>query len=368
MPINDPTDPQTALRTPRLRILADGKILPGAICADIQTNSYYQADHFSVEFAINAGPPGWWDVEPPWVVDIQFSLDAQNWTSLIIGEIDQIHPHLQTGLMSVEGRDLSARLIETKTQAAYQNQTSSEIAEALALKHHLSANIAPTKTLVSRYYEQDHTKITMGQFSREQTEWDLLVYLARLEGFDVFMTGQTLNFVPSVSPDSDPFLIQWTPPNPVPRLNVTSLQMERSLTRAKDIQVTVHSWNSRQARGFTKVVKAIGTRRASASSAGKSNVTQNYVITRANLTEDQALQLAQNTLREQTKHERVVNVSMPGDLTLTPRNMARIGGTGTTFDTVYFIDHIQRSLRFDGGFEQHVRLKNSSPRSEVEVR
>lgn len=63
----------------------------------------------------------------PWVVDIQFSLDGASWTSLIIGEIDLDMP---SQIMRVEGRDLSAKLTEGKTQTSYQNQTFSEIVSA----------------------------------------------------------------------------------------------------------------------------------------------------------------------------------------------------------------------------------------------
>lgn len=372
MPINNPSGPQTAYRSPRLAVFADGKYLPGASYAEVQSNNYYQCDHFSVEFAINAGKPGWWDVEPPLIFDIRFALtEGGDWVSLIIGEVDHMHPHLQTGLISMEGRDLSARLIEAKTQESYLNKTSSEIAEILGARHDLKVQATKTSTLVHRFYEGDHTRLRMDQFSHATTEWDLLVSLAQHEGlakdggFDVFVKGQTLYFQPRTPPDTDPFVLIWTPPGPVPRLNAVTLHLERSLTLAKDIEVKVRSWNSQQGRGFTKIAKAVGTRAGAASAAGKTAPAQTYAVFQPNMTEDGALKLAQQLASDYSKHERVADVEMPGELTLTPRTMVRLQGTGTSFDTTYYIDHIHRSLSFDGGFRQNLRLKNSSPRSEV---
>ncbi len=366
MPINDPTGPQTAFRSPLLRVLSNSAPLAGAVSASATVNGYYQASHFNVDFAVSAGAPGWWDVNPPLVLDVQFSVDAgQSWTSVIIGEVDHLTANLQTGTLQMEGRDLSARLIESKTQETFLNQTSSQVAATLAARHGFAANVAATTTLVRRYYEGDHTTITHGQFARSTTEWDLLVNLAQREGFDVYMAGTTLNFQPTTPPNANPFALVWLPPAPVPRFNAVTLRMERSLTIAKDVQVQVRSWTSQQGRGFTKSATAIGGKAAvAASGSAKGGITtQKYVFIRPNLTEDQAQKLANQLAIEITKHERVIAVEMPGELVLTPRIMVQLSGTGTSFDQAYFIDSIDRSISFDGGFTQSLRMKNTSPRS-----
>lgn len=375
--LNDPKTSQTAARSPRVRVLKDGKALEGLISVEVESNNYYTTDHFTLEFAAKSGsPPDWWDVDDPAILDIQFVLDeGSDWVSLIIGEVDHLTMHQQTGLLMMQGRDLSARLIETKTQEAFVNQTSSQVAETIAGRHSeiKGTNITPTSTLVGRYYEADHVDGSLDQFARTTTEWDLLVYLAQREGFDVFMTGTTLNFVPTVLPDSDPYVILWTPTlpdQPVPRMNAVSLRMERSLTLAKDIEVWVRSWNSQQARAFTKKSRAAGAKAASAagvSSGGKPTTTQRYIFVRPNLTEEEAQKMANQLAIDLTKHERVVVAELPGELTLTPRNMVRLEGTGTSFDQSYYVEHIERRISFQDGFRQNVRMKNSSPRSQVQV-
>lgn len=371
--MNDPYGVQTTYRFPHLRVMSNGQELLGALEASVVTNNYYQCDTFSAQFAMNHPDttPGWWDVEPPFLVDIQVSLDGEVWTSLVQGEVDHLRPNVQTGLLQVEGRDLSARLIEYRTQGSFHNQTSSEVALALARAVGLKAIVEKTTTLVDRYYEADNTSTSanLDQFSHTTTGWDLLTYLAQREQFDVFVRGTTLYFQAITPPNSDPFVVVWTPPSPIPRLNVISLRLERSLTLAKDIEVQVRSWNSEHERSFTKTSRAIGGKSASATSksGGKTSTTQKYILVLPNKTEEQAQQLANSLAREYSLHERVVSVDMPGELVLTPRNLVKLQGTATSFDQTYFIASIDRSISVGEGFRQTMRMKNSSPRTQTQV-
>lgn len=372
--LNDPLSAQDAIRQPRLRVTCNGTVLKGALKASVVSNNYYVCDTFSFSSVISMDPAGWWDVNPPLMCEIEVSLDGHAWQSIMVGEVDHQHQHLQTGIIEMEGRDLSARLIESKTQEAHVNQTSSEVAYALAAKHGFGTAITKTTTPIGRYYQQDHSNISLGEFCKTSTEWDLLVYLARKEGlgFDVFMVGNVLHFQPSVEPNSDPYVINWAPPNtnnPVPRMNAISVSLERSLTLAKDIQVQITSYDSSEARSFTKTARAIGGKSSSASSSsgGKPSTTQKYIKVIPNLKEDDAQQIANAWAHELTLHERIVNVDMPGELTLTPRNMVKLQGTATSFDQAYYIASIDRHIEFEGGFGQSMRLKNSSPRTQTQV-
>lgn len=369
-PLNDPNSPQTAARQPLVRVLYNGQALAGVISAEAENNAYYQADSFNLTVAASAGPPGWWDIDPPMVLDTQFSLNnGGSWTSLVIGEVNHVTMNPDAGLLTMEGHDLSSRLIESPTQEAFVNQTSSQVAETLAARHNLMTQVTATSTLVGRYYQDDHIRDTANQFSRTTTEWDLLVFLAQREGFDVFVSGATLHFQPITPPSSSPFLIRWTPPGPVPRLNVVKVRMERSHTLAKDIEVWVRSWSSHQGRGFVKKSRANGTRKASASSANSKGAvtTQRYTYVRPNLTEAEAQALANQLAIDLTKHERTLDIDLPGELGLTAHNLVQLTGTGTSFDQVYYISELRRSLSFSEGFRMSIRCKNSSPRSQVQV-
>ena len=351
---------------PRVRVLSNGQPLPTPIGVEITTNNYYHPSDYSITWAASSAPGMWWDVEPPWVLDVQLSTDGSTFTTLITGEVDQTTVSVKEGLVSVTGRDYIAAFIESVTQELFANQTASEIATTLAARHNLAAVVTPTTTLAGTFYVQDHARTTHGQFSRPRTEWDLLTYLAQREGFDVWVQGRTLYFQKQVAPNKPDFTIAVDAAAGVTVANVEQLHMARALTLAKDIQVDVRSWNSRRKAGFTKSVRAIGAKVANvAASANQVGVqSQRYVFVRPNLTEQQALTLAQTMLEQLSRHERNIEVEMPGETALTARSLVALTGTGTTFDQNYWIDSMQRRVTAQG-FRETLKLKNHSPGSQV---
>ena len=247
-------------------------------------------------------------------------------------------------LVFLSGRDLTARLIEARTQESFSNRTASEIATLLAGRRGLSADVTATTTPVGRYWQLQRDRITLDQFSRATTEWDLLVTLAGLEGFDVWVAGSTLHFRPRQAAALGPVLRPS---------DLAGLRLERALTLARDIEVVVKSWNSRQQQAFIRTARR---RRGGA----RSGDIQRYVYVVPNLTPDDALKLAQQRLAELTRHERVVIAEMPGELTLAPRMKIRLENTLTDFDQDYWIDEIDRTLHISRGFTQTLRARNAS--------
>jgi hypothetical protein len=332
-------------RAPRLLALVNGAVLTSVTDAEVIANNHYAADRFRATAAL-AGDPvlgsAFWSSTDTIAVDIRFSLDGgASFTSLIRGNVDKVSLDPATGLVHLEGRDLSAAMIEARTQEAFANRTASEIATILAQRHGLTPNVRATPTPVGRYYQNEHDQITLDQFSFMTTEWDLLCNLARLEGFDVFVSGGTLNFQPAfVTPD---VVLSVTP------TDLVDLRMERCLTLARGIQVTVKSWNARQQTMFAETATLAG-----------GGSPQTYVFVQPNLTPDQALNLAQRKLAELAQHERVIELTMPGELTLTPRSLITLTETGTAFDQSYFVDTIERRIGVGCGFVQRVRAKNMS--------
>jgi phage protein D len=351
LPLNNSA---SVLRIPRLQVSANGQVITGAIEAEVISNNYYAADRFSVTIALGVDP---WAEAPFWaseleiLVDVQFSLDAgASFTSLVQGAVDCVNIDSTLGLVHLDGRDLTAPLIEARTQETFANRTSSEIASLLAGRHGLTPNVTPTSTPVGRYYQSEHDSITLNQFSRVTTEWDLLVFLARQESFDLFVAGQALYFQPTAQDTNAAVTLRPE--------DIIDLRLERSLTLARDIEVSVKSWNSRQNSAFVQ--------RARASSLGgscRSTTPQRYVFVQPNLTPDDALKLAQRKLAELTRHERSIRIMMPGDLVLTPRSLITLEGTGTEFDQSYYVDAIERRLQQGSGLTQYVLARNTSPRS-----
>jgi phage protein D len=347
-----PSDPVPLSRAPRLRLIANGQVLTGALEAEVVSNNYYAADRFSATVAL--GPDRWadaafWAAASDVLVEVQLSLDGgTSFVSLIQGAVDDINIDPIRGLVHVDGRDFTAALIEARTQETFANRTSSEIASLLAQRRDLTPHVAPTRTPIGRYYQSEHDRTTLDQFSRTTTEWDLLVFLARHEGFDLFIQGRALYFQPAAQ--SVESVLTLTP------MDVLDLRLGRSLTLARDIEVVVKSWNSRQNSALAQRASTNGP-----GSAGRSGSSaQHYVFMRPNMTPDEALRFAQRKIAELARHERAVRISIPGELALTPRSMIAIDGTATSFDQIYYIDVIERRFRQNDGLIEHVTAHNSS--------
>lgn len=348
------------VRAPRLLVLASGAPVIGAMSAYVTSTSHLGSDLYEVSVGLSADPAmgaAFWADASSVALDVQVSLGFQ-FISLVTGYVDTVTIDPLRQIAHLSGRDFSSGLIEARTHETFANRTSSDIAALLAGRHGLGANVQQTTTPVGRYWQLEHDRITLNQFSTATTEWDLLASLAEREGFDLWVSGQTLNFVPPpTTVSSDSVLRASATLNGPP--NVTSLRMERSLTLAQALSVTVKSWNSRLAQAF------VGT--ASATSSGSSaRAPKQYGFVFPDLTPDAALQIAQRKLDELSRHERVITAEMPGELAVSAHAMIGLEGTGTVFDQNYWVDEVLRSIDWAGGFRQIVRARNVSPNVSVQ--
>lgn len=199
-----PSPVTSGSRRPRGIVKVNGKQVTNWVEFEVDNNNFFSADTFRCTFA-GSGSAGydaiWFSNQQDMFVElfIGFPPNPKNYsvadlTSWIYGQVDHIEIDPVTNMITVDGRDLTRVFIDTKTTQKWPNQTSSQIATALAAEHNLTPVVAPTTTLVGKYYEIDHVNM-----SDERSEWDILNYLADLEGFKVWVRGQSLYFQPSPS-------------------------------------------------------------------------------------------------------------------------------------------------------------------------
>jgi phage protein D len=338
--------PTSELRTPSLTVLAGGVPVPGVMEVDIFANAHLAAGRFRLRAAMPTVTAANL-LQAGTVLDLQLAAGGYP-VSLLQGEADSIHVDVIQGTLEVDGRDLTGRLLDARTQETFANQTASEIANTLAARHSLTPVVTATTTLAGRYYGAEHDRIVLGQFSRATTEWDLLTFLAAQEGFEVFVAGQSLHFQP---------LSQTGAPAILTPGDCLSLSLERSLTLARDLEVTVKSWNTRHQAAFSQTARSAARGRGS----GGNGPPQRIVVVRPNLSPNEALQLAQRILTDLSGHERLVHAELPGELTLTPRSQVTLTGTGTDFDQTYYVAELDRHFSVQHGFTQRLRLKNANP-------
>ena len=318
-------------------MLAGGVPVPGVIDVEVISNSYLAANRFRARFALSATGYAIWSAAQI-QIEIRLGLDGA-WASMILGPVDSVVVDPARGEVLVEGRDLTASLIAARTQETFENKTSSEIATTLALRHGLVPAVTPTTTLVGRNFQNDHSRITLDQHARSTTEWDLLIRLAEIEGFDVWVDGQVLNFAP-LGAGASPVML--TPSDCV------AMRLERSLPLTAGVSVAVKSWDCR---GSQAIVQRAG------GDGGETDGNASYIVLRPNMTAQAAQTLARRLLTQLGQQGRAVSIDMPGDLTMQPRDTLTLVETGTDFDGTYVITEVERRMCFDRGFEQSIEAR-----------
>lgn len=380
MSLNDfPVDP--AGRQPRGIIKISDSTVTGWIDFTVTNNSYSEADTFDVSFAATALPssndPAWFSQQGEIFVEILAgfpsdpdSPNASELTSLIYGRVDDIEFDPVRTIVKLTGRDLTGAFIDTKLTTQYQNKKASDIIQDIAGKHGIETNVkttdavvgSPALAKVGTYYLRDTV-----QLGTNNSEWDLISWLARESGLVAYVAEKTLNFVPDPRSGAEPYLIQWKQPDSAggpPQANVIDVSFSRAITVAKGISVT-----ARCASFLGPTLERSYPRSPRSIKPGQSSPygpVQNYYF---NLppgkTAEQVEAFAEAKYREITSHAMKLTASMPADGILDVSTPIRVQGTGTDWDQTYFPRSIRRRLSMEGdGYVMEIEAQNTTPELE----
>jgi phage protein D len=225
--------------------------------------------------------------------------------------------------------------------------------------------VTETKTKVGTYYNADQTLM-----SEESTEWDMITGLAQQEGFVAYVEKDNLIFKPEPTNQDPAYILNYIAPNinnKSPSFPAMHLGFFRSMTIAQDVMVTVRVPSSPGSKkAFNVTVTSKKRPRPYIKGLPKPNARkQKYVRVIPGLSREQALQRAQQILRNISVHEINLVASMPGDNSLKKDTMIQITGTNSAFDQFYFADHVVRKISIYDGYTMEVNAKNHSVDSEV---
>jgi phage protein D len=352
------------VRQPRGLVKINGARVDGWTAIETEENDYVQPDNFTVDFAMSAlakeTDAAWFASQATldFEIFIGFPADGENFNeaeldSMFFGRADDIDFDWLTGKIRVTGRDLTARLMDHKSSEKHVNLTASQIARKVAAKYGLTPVVTETSTKAGKLYQLDKVDLQV-----QRTEWDLLTWLAQEEGFVCYTQGRELHFEPRPPEgQASPYVVKRVAETEALTQsgNYVSLSTGRSLTVARDIKVTVRSWNSKRKRAFERVARRSG---------GGGDV-QEYNYTIAGLDPDQAQKRAQQILEDLSKHQMRLAFEGPADNELRLQKTIRLEGTETAFDQVYYPESIIRALSKDEGYTMDVRAKNQVPGQET---
>jgi len=247
----------------------------------------------------------------------------------------------------IHGRDYSSILINSAYQKSFSNQTASEIVNYIADRHGLSSNIETTSAMVGSYYHDGHNQVLLNTHSAISSEWDLLRYLAKAEGFELFFEGTVLVFASATSLPRNYVTLD--------KSNLLGIKFLRSFPLADTSNIIVKSWNSWQGQMFLHSEEKLYNQNTIGASNLDNRSGAEVAIIKPNLTLQDAAQLAQRYLRTLDEQRLKVDVVMPGDLSLKPLDILSITGNGSNIDSDYIVKSIRRHYSSAAGFIQYVR-------------
>lgn len=347
---------RSQVRAPRGAVQVNGTTITGWEEIEVESSTFANADTFHATFSASKLPSSndanWFSLQKEIKVTVlagfpanpaNFSADELD--TLIVGMVDNIDYDAIAGLLTISGRDFSSKLIEAKISDKYPNKVSSDIATILAGKAGLTPQITKTSVKVGTYYQIDSVRL-----SDNSTQWDLLQYLAREEGFAAYVDGETLHFEPKPSAGQDPYTFKVEPRTDgvgYVSANGLSIKATRNLSLSGGIEVQVNSWNTRDKRSYQK-------KATSPQGAGKT-----YTFVFANLSPEQCQARANQLLKDLTGHQMGLSVRGPADTILKRSDILQLAGTGTAFDQTYFPVSVSRTLSASGGFVWEIEGKNA---------
>jgi hypothetical protein len=287
------------------------------------------------------------------LIDIELGTDGgDSFSSLIRGPVDSVSIDPIMGMIRIEGRDYTANISAANTQESFVNRTSSEIVSIIAARHSLKPVVTKTNTLVGTVDPYNRSILSLHQSSKIVTDWDMLVFLAELERFSLYVEGTDLHFE---SRDIVPPRVLNICPN-----KVSELKMERLLSLGSGIQVTVNSWDRNQMQAVSLSVDSSSGPSNIGSIQSETQTNSRFFLTRPNLPSADATLLAQRQLYDIGSHERVIEFEMPGELIFAARDTVQLSGTDTSFDQSYQIETIDRHIGPSSGFVERIRAKSAS--------
>ncbi len=336
-------------RQPRAFVIVNGTTL-NCISVDVSMSKTHKSDTFHCEIPFGALPSdmneAWWSEQADISVQVQFQTDGTGGaTQVFDGKVDRVGHNFDQRILSVQGRDKSAALIDSKSTEKFNNLSPDEIVKQIASRHGITVDAESVSSKGGKIYQIDYAKLT-----NRASEWTVITKLADLFGMTAYMTGGVLYWKP-IGEQLPVLDIAYVPPTAASYANgnFMTLKTSRNLILGRPVKVKVQSWNHKEKKAYEH----------DAEESGVGDPLQ-YTYIEPGLTGDQTQKLAEKRLAENTSHELTFDLTMPGDPTVTPRYMMQLSGTGTAYDQQHEITSIEHSMSQQGGYRMTVSAKAKS--------
>ncbi|GAB6968549.1 hypothetical protein JCM25156A_25870 [Komagataeibacter kakiaceti JCM 25156] len=366
---------QPVWRAPRARLLVNGRERGETPLErfTLTRTRYSRADTLELDLALDRTKvPGsglWFDLKAPAAgraladIDIQLQMrDAAQagaqWTTMFQGIVDHVALSPAETSVHVQCRDYLAKLLDMRVLDGWLNMTGAEVVRAMITSAGLTPDVTMTDGMVGQFWQVEHKRSSAPSHSRFQTAFDLASYLANMTGCDLYAEGKTIVCAPyPVADKSNTHVMDYTDggPNTPVSMGASGLRLTRDYQIARGVIVHVMSWDSRQRTRIDYYWSAQGG--STFMTQGNANL-HSFTLPGARL--DLLRRYAEVKYNQIVAHERTISGTIPGRITLEPRQFMRITGTGTTWDGTLDVEAVSSGFSWEGGFSQQITLRARS--------
>lgn len=260
-------------------------------------------------------------------------------TTLVKGELDTAEFDYDTRVIRFSGRCKSTKLHTELTNEKFLNQNPDQIIQKLAQRAGLSANVSEMSLKAGRIWNQDWVKIT-----DNVTLAAAIHKLTEFMGARWWVDANGVLQVKGVGDTSGVYTINYQEMAGIIQSDALGLRVRRNYQAGKDIEVTVQSWNQKEAKAYTskKTIKGKGG-------------TAKYNYTINGLTQKHVDKHASARAVDHAKHELALMAHLVGD----PSCVAGMGLqlTGTAFAQMFEIDQVDHEFGMRG-YRMSVTARN----------
>jgi len=279
-------------------------------------------------------------------VDVYIAKTNSGGTKVMSVDADFIEVTLETGIVTITGKDKSAALHQSKTTEQVHNKTMKEQIEVFAKRHELTLQMDDQSGKAGRTYKVDFNDMT-----HEESEWTAIQrYITHL-GLVAYVDDKTLHVVAANSSSGGAKTINYKAPTAQSYASgdFMHLSLKHDMILAKGVKTTVKSWNSKKAKVITATEGGSG---GGASVGG-------FSIYHPDLEQDQADKIAKSHNEMAASHELTCSLEISGDETITAQQKITLTGTQSQFDQSFFIISMSDEVS-DTGYRQTFELKNKA--------
>ncbi|MBE7728854.1 hypothetical protein [Komagataeibacter sp. FXV3] len=359
-------------RMPRARVLVGGveRAETGLEQFTLSRTRYSRADTLDMTLAVDRAriPSGgaWFDLQPAGqgetLPDIDITVQMRDaaqggaqWVTMFRGIVDHVGLNPAATTVRVQCRDYLAKLLDMRVRDGWMNMTGADVVRAMITAAGLTPDVTLTDAMVGQFWQLEHKRASAATHSRFQTAFDLARGIATMAGCDLYASGATIVCAPCpTATTANTHVLDYADTgsdSPI-AMGAYGLHFARDYQVGRGVVVHVMSWDSRQRSRVDYYWSAAG----GATTQGEGTGTlHSFAMPGARL--DDLKRIAQQKYNQITAHARTITGTIPGCVTLAPRDFMRLTGTGTTWDGTLDVDAVTSSFSWQGGFSQHVTLR-----------